>query len=406
MSPATFPATAAITRVLEAAYPGSCGPIVRMRDQILDFVTSPTAKVVFLAGPSGVGKSTLARHIAYLKAYGISESADPEPLRQEFIRYSGPNLIDPRSMDGWYVELPLTGLVESIAESQLFGVAKGAYTGAEERSGVFELANQDEKAIEVKLTGGAVFLDEVGDLTPKLQSKLLPVLSNGAFYRVGGEGSPKHLIEYRGVVITASWRSIQSLLRSDLVARLTTHVIEVPGLHQRGADLDGIVRTLVTNAMDRFRTEMTRLRAVDGVAKGRLDELATAVAMPDDKTIQRLCKVDWSLFGQMRGLSNAIEKIVIQRRDPDEVIWSLPRLDGVPFSTPTSLSGAAESWTATEKQGLSDLVNNFEADARDVLKQRITNDADFCKSLADRLSITPTELKKHAANLSRDRRSR
>jgi hypothetical protein len=91
----------------------------------------------------------------------------------EDIRYEGPNLIDRLWMMPWYVELSLTGLVDSIADSQLFGVAHKAFTDVAPRLGVFEKAASGGGE-GAGVTGGAVFLDEIGDLSPNLQMKLLP----------------------------------------------------------------------------------------------------------------------------------------------------------------------------------------------------------------------------------------
>jgi transcriptional regulator with AAA-type ATPase domain len=82
-------------------------------------------------------------------------------------------------------------------EAQLFGTEKGAFTGATSAPGIFERASagamtKGSEAAGAKLTGGVVFLDEIGDLAPKVQAKRLPVLSGGVFYRIGTEGGPKY----------------------------------------------------------------------------------------------------------------------------------------------------------------------------------------------------------------------
>src|SRR5262249_16960731 len=154
-----------------------------------------------------------------------------------------PNRVDLRLIP-WFVELALTGLVESLAEAQLFGVVRGAYTGADrDRTGVFEQAStgragRNRVGAGALLTGGIVFLDEIGDLSPSLQAKLLPVLSGAPFYRLGGEGNTDYEMVYRGAIIAASWRPLEHRLRPDLLSRFGSHVIDVPAIAEREEDFD------------------------------------------------------------------------------------------------------------------------------------------------------------------------
>lgn len=397
----TFPATDAIRRLLKRAFPGASEAIVEMRERILEFATSPLAKVLFLAGPSGVGKSTVARHVAYVKPYAILD-ADHVDGVLEHIRYVGPNLIEPRLMEEWYVELALTGLAPTLAESQLFGVAKGAFTGATPRHGVFERARQSERKEEVRVTGGVVFLDEVGELTDDLQAKLLPILSNGVFYRVGGEGDPSHRGEYHGILITASWRDIHATLRPDLVARLTTHVIEVPSLQERTEDLPDIVAGLAHSAVARFHKEIDRLRAVTDAAGPQLETVRNSPRQLDNRAIEELCAVDWSLHGELRGLANAVEKIVLQQQTPQHVIATLPRI-----KSPPGAPSMADHVFAHAEQGrsLTDIVRTRETWSRVQLRDRILNEPGFRAQLARALNITEGQLRKQANSLARDRRS-
>src|SRR5262249_19538304 len=156
--------------------------------------------------------------------------------------------IDLRSIVTWYVELPLTGLVESLAEAQLFGTEKGAFTGAISAAGIFERAStgvmaKGNESAGAKLTGGVVFLDEIGELTPKLQAKLLPIMSGGVYYRLGTEGKAGAELQFRGVIITASWRRLNDgLLRPDLLSRIAGYTIEVPGIDERKDDFDTLLQ--------------------------------------------------------------------------------------------------------------------------------------------------------------------
>ncbi len=105
-----------------------------------------------------------------------------------FAKLDGWGRLDPRLMP-WYVEFAVTGLTETLADVQLFGTVRASYTDAEARPGIFEAAQVGQGRSAGRedpgslLTGGVVFLDEIGDLSPLHQAKLLPVLSGGSFYQ-------------------------------------------------------------------------------------------------------------------------------------------------------------------------------------------------------------------------------
>jgi hypothetical protein len=137
-----LPSRPAMSGFLERALPGRSSGIQRVRQQILEFSASPTAKNVLVRGPIGVGKSTIARLIALTKRV-----APLTPMRaKEMLDLAGFDASDQTHLlqyvASWYIELPLTGLVETLAEAQLFGSAKDAYTGATNRAGVFESASR------------------------------------------------------------------------------------------------------------------------------------------------------------------------------------------------------------------------------------------------------------------------
>src|SRR5436190_14711654 len=123
------PALGAMRRLLELALPGASRSTRRLRDDILDFALSPSARSVLLQGPIGSGKSTVARLIAFLKRIGPLTEAEALRLVND-IRFDGPNRIDLRLLVPWFVELALTGVVDTLAEAQLLGVAPGADTNA------------------------------------------------------------------------------------------------------------------------------------------------------------------------------------------------------------------------------------------------------------------------------------
>src|SRR5262245_60019435 len=151
---AELPAGGRITRLLEELLPGKSAPMVRLRREVLEFCANPCARTVLLRGPIGAGKSTVARAIGFFKRIAPLTSEHVERHIQH-LRYDGPKRIDHKLMP-WYVELPLTGLVETLADRQLFGIGRGKATGVEERAGVFEQAAKGHIGDEAgsRVTGG------------------------------------------------------------------------------------------------------------------------------------------------------------------------------------------------------------------------------------------------------------
>src|SRR6266545_4226961 len=138
--------------------------------------------------------------------------------------------------EGPFVEVNCAAVPEELIESELFGHERGAFTGAvARRRGKFELAD-----------GGTLFLDEIGDMSLKTQAKVLRVLEEQAFERVGG----KETIRVDVRVITASNQNLQEQIvagkfREDLFYRLNVIPIEVPALRKRKEDLPALVEHFV-----------------------------------------------------------------------------------------------------------------------------------------------------------------
>jgi Nif-specific regulatory protein len=172
---------------------------------------------VLLRGESGTGKEEVARAIHYLS---------------------------PRK-DGPFIKVNCAALTESLLESELFGHEKGAFTGAVgDRKGRFELAN-----------GGTLFLDEVGDISPAFQAKLLRVLQEREFERVGGTRPVK--VDVR--LICATNRDLERMVqrgeyRADLYYRINVVSIFLPPLRERRDDIP----LLVAHFIDRFNKENRR----------------------------------------------------------------------------------------------------------------------------------------------------
>lgn len=213
-------------------------------------VASSNASVL-ISGESGTGKELLARLIH-------RESARRErPL----------------------VALNCAALPESLLEDELFGHEKGAYTGAVGRKiGKFELSD-----------GGTIFLDEIGEMIPGMQAKLLRVLQEGVFYRVGGNTPIS--VDVR--VISATNRNIESEVadgrfREDLFYRLNVIHIRMPPLRERKDDIPPLVNHFVE---------------VFGNERG-LQKLIVS-----KNALEKIMKYDWP--GNVRELRNALERAVV-----------------------------------------------------------------------------------------------
>jgi Nif-specific regulatory protein len=177
---------------------GTSAPLLRALDE-LERVASATASVLLL-GESGTGKELFARAL---------------------------HLCSPRR-DGPFIKVNCAAIPEALFESELFGHERGAYTGAQgERAGWFELADR-----------GTIFLDEIGELPPPLQTKLLRTLQEGTIVRLGGKHEKK--IDVR--LVAATHRELQhevaaGRFRSDLYYRLYVIPIRLPALRERPEDI-------------------------------------------------------------------------------------------------------------------------------------------------------------------------
>ena len=206
---------------------------------------------VLLQGESGVGKDVTARAI-----HGLSER-----------KYNDLIIVN------------CGAIPEGIIESELFGHEKGAFTGANEtRQGYFEKAN-----------GGTIFLDEIGDTPKNVQVKLLRILENGEFFRVGS--SKLQTTDVRVIAATNKdlWEMVQEgTFREDLYYRLDTVQIHLPPLRERSEDIIPIFRNFVEHFSRRY----------DSVFRGFSDE---AKAL--------LTSYRWP--GNIRELRNVAEQLVV-----------------------------------------------------------------------------------------------
>ena len=214
---------------------------------------APVTSTVLIEGESGTGKELVAK--------GIHD-------------------LSPRHGKA-FIAVNCAALPETLLESELFGHEKGAFTGAAERRlGRFELAN-----------GGTIFLDEVGEMAPSTQVKLLRVLEDRTFFRVGGTQPIR--VDVR--VIAASNQSLKEAValgggtfRDDLFYRLNVLSVYLPPLRERRSDIPLLVRTFIAEFAK------THDRNFNGIA-------------PD--ALQILVDADWP--GNVRQLRNLIESMVV-----------------------------------------------------------------------------------------------
>jgi len=176
---------------------------------------APSDSTVLITGETGAGKERVAKLI---------HARSPRRSRP-------------------FVVVECAALQESLLQSELFGHERGAFTGADRaKPGLFEVAN-----------GGTIFLDEIGEVSPATQTKLLRVLDTSTFRHVGSTREIR--VDVR--ILTATNRDVpamvrQGLFREDLFYRLSTITVEVPPLRARGSDVDLLARHFVAVLNERF----------------------------------------------------------------------------------------------------------------------------------------------------------
>ncbi len=251
---------------------GPCSDIIgqspsmrRLIAMIPDVAASDTT--VFLTGESGTGKEVIARAI---------------------------HALSPRAK-GPFVAVNCSAITETLMESEFFGHEKGSFTGADKaRAGRFELA-----------AGGTLFLDEIAELKPELQAKLLRVLQEKVFERVGGSRS----IPMDARIISATNRDISRviasrLFREDLYYRLRTVPIHLPPLREKPEDIPLLARHFLRRFNQKYQKDV---RAVD------------------TKVMELLQQYPWP--GNVRELERVIEYAYVFIRGPVILVRHLPSVD-------------------------------------------------------------------------------
>jgi DNA-binding NtrC family response regulator len=234
----------------------SDGPVVGTSTAMLDAMerlkkAAPTLATVLLRGESGTGKEVAARELHRLSP-----------------RHAAP-----------FVPVHCGALPDNLLESELFGYEKGAFTGAVQRKpGRVELAS-----------GGTLFLDEIGDVTPAVQVKLLRLLQEREFQRLGATSPEKVDVRF----VAATHRDLESMVREgtfreDLFYRLNVVPITMPSLAERSDDVAALAK--------RFTSELAERNGRKGLAL-------------DAGAIEGLRSASWP--GNVRELHNFIERLVV-----------------------------------------------------------------------------------------------
>jgi two-component system nitrogen regulation response regulator NtrX len=228
---------------------GSSKPIKELKQQIK--IAAPTSGWILITGENGTGKELVARSIHH----------------------------NSRRHDKPFVEVNCAAIPEELIESELFGHEKGSFTGATtQRRGKFDQAHM-----------GTLFLDEIGDMSLKTQAKVLRILQEHTFERVGGNKT----IEVDVRVIAATNKDLEKEIaignfREDLYYRLNVIPFHVPPLRERKSDIP----QLATHFLEYFCSKESR-----------------EIKRLDDEAMQAITEYPWP--GNVRELKNLIERLVI-----------------------------------------------------------------------------------------------
>jgi DNA-binding NtrC family response regulator len=406
-----IPAFTAVKELVERVLPGAALPMARLRTTIYAFCANPLASCFHIAGEIGAGKSTAARVIAMAKRLAPLKAPAAARILKD-LRFERPGLISQLLMP-WYVELPLTGLAETAAESQLFGVAAKTFTNVAPRSGVFELAStaRGVSSEAAAVTGGAVFLDEIAELPMQLQAKLLPVLSGGAYYRLGGEGDA---LTYKGITITASWKPLdERTIRPDLLSRISDYVGKVPHLEERLEDFDSLVHDIHAHLSRLLAERIDQITKGDSTAdRDALSNLLEEVETLDATLIAALRAVPWRLHGNMRGLVRAMERIIIGKEDPAHVISELRPSMGDGTGSRKSVASNPDAMyrvrlaRGPNGDGLAKHVKDLQKSESIALRTFLLSEPGRIEELAKALRLEPESLRVQVRQLGRDRTRR
>ena len=268
---------------------------------------STTTATVLVQGESGTGKELIAKS-----------------LHKNSPRYDMP-----------FIALNMADIPKELVESELFGHEKGAFTGAvDKRIGRFEQAN-----------GGTLFLDEIGDMPLDSQTRLLRVLSNKEFYRVGGDKPIK--VDVR--IIAATHQNLNNLVsqksfREDLFYRLNVIKINVPSLRERKEDIDVLTKYFLKNHSDSLGEELRVL---------------------SKEVMEVISRYDWP--GNVRQLENICYWLALMTPTQNVKVEDLPEeiKDNQTIEAPSS------SWEDGFNSWVKNVAMSVEKDLLDIVNPKI-----------------------------------
>lgn len=290
-----------------------------------------TSSTVLIRGESGTGKELIANAIHF----------NSDRIEKPFVKVN------------------CAVLAENLLESELFGHVKGAFTGAiKDKIGRFELAH-----------GGTIFLDEIGDISPNMQLKLLRVLQEGEFERVGGTETKK--VDVR--ILAATNRNLEEAMKSgnfrqDLYYRLNVIPLDVPPLRERKDDIP----LLVAYFLEKFSADFKkRIEAVE------------------DDAMQYLQSYDWP--GNIRELENLMERAIVLNKNGILTVKDFP--------ISVSNAESEEEINIQVNNDLTEVVDNFERKIiLKALRENNFNKLRTAEKLGIHRSTFMSKLKKYEIN--------